>query len=88
MGRQVFGTRMASGNVFANPTASSSAHYPQESNPWVTNVSEHTSPHVMGERQTPVTIRDASQDCQPDSVTRSKKWRWLNQWMISSLRVL
>ena len=42
-----------SGNVFANPTASSSAPYPQESNPWSSNVSEHTSPHVMSESQTP-----------------------------------
>ena len=42
------------GNVFANPTASSSAPYPQESNPWIFNVSEHTSPHVMSESQTPV----------------------------------
>ena len=54
-GRQVFGTRMVfSGNVFANPTASSSAPYPQESNPCVFNVSKHTSPHVMSESQTPV----------------------------------
>ena len=31
MGRRVFGTRMVlSGNVFANPTASSSAPYPQK----------------------------------------------------------
>ena len=43
-----------SGNVFANPTASSSAPYLQESNPWVSNVSEHKSPHVMSESQTPV----------------------------------
>ena len=128
-----------SGNVFANPTASSSAPNPQESNPWISNVSEHTSPHVMSESQTP------AQDCQPkiqsysveetlqrimgqtnndcrfqililtnslhrqnllvgrwDSrlrfvlvhnsirklCTGSKKWRWLNQWMISNLRVL
>ena len=47
-------THGISGNVFANPTASSSAPYPQESNPWVSNVSEHTSPHVMSESQTPV----------------------------------
>ena len=33
--------------------ASSSAPYPQESNDWVSNVSEHTSPHVMSESQTP-----------------------------------
>ena len=43
-----------SGNVFANPTASSSAPFPQESNPWSSNTSEHTSPHVMSESQTPV----------------------------------
>ena len=55
MGRQVFGTRMVciSGNVFANPTASSSAPYPQESNPWGSNVLEHTSPPVMNESPTP-----------------------------------
>ena len=43
-----------SGNVFVNPLASSSAPYPQESNPWISNVSGHTSPHVMSESQTPV----------------------------------
>ena len=49
MRHQVFGTHMVKkGNVSANPTASSSALYPQESNPWISNVSEHTSPHVMG----------------------------------------
>ena len=49
----IWDTRGISGNVFANPTASSSAPYPQESNLWVSNVSEHTSPHVMSESQTP-----------------------------------
>ena len=54
MGRQVFGTRMVHRETFfAKPTASSSAPYPQESNPWVSNASEHTSPHVMSERETP-----------------------------------
>ena len=42
-----------SGNVFANPRASSSAPYPKESNPWISDVSEHTSLHVMSESQTP-----------------------------------
>ena len=28
--------------------------YPQESHPWSFDVSEHTSPHVMSENQTPV----------------------------------
>ena len=50
----IWDTHGISGNVFANPTASFSAPYPQESNPWVSNVSEHTSPHVMSETQTPV----------------------------------
>ena len=49
----VWDTHGKSGNVFANPTASSSAPYPQESNPWVCSVSEHTSPHVMSESQSP-----------------------------------
>ena len=51
-------THGISGNVFVNPTASSSAPCPQESNPWVSNVSEHTLPHVMSERQTPDTALD------------------------------
>ena len=50
----IWDTHGFSGNVFANPTASSSAPYPQESNLWRSNVSEHTSPHVMSESQTPV----------------------------------
>ena len=50
----IWDTHDISGNVFANPTASSSAPYPQESNPWISNVSEYTSPHVMSESQTPV----------------------------------
>ena len=49
----IWDTHGISGNVFANPTASSSAPYPQELNPWSSNVSEHTSPHVMSESQTP-----------------------------------
>ena len=49
----IWDTHGISGNVFVNPTASSSAPYPQESNPWSSNVSEHTSPHVMSESQTP-----------------------------------
>ena len=48
----IWDTHGMSGNVFANPTASSSAPYPQEVNPWNSNISEHTSPHVMSESQT------------------------------------
>ena len=54
-GRQVFGRHMEDRETFfANPVASSSAPYPQELNPWSSNVSVHTSPHVMSESQTPV----------------------------------
>ena len=50
----IWDTHGISGNVFAGPVASSSAPYPQGSDPWIANVSEHTSPHVMSESQTPV----------------------------------
>ena len=49
----IWDTHGISGNVFANPAASSSALYPKELNPWSSNISEHTSPHVMSEDQTP-----------------------------------
>ena len=49
----IWDTHGISGNVFANATASSSAPYLQESNAWISNVSEHTAPHVMSESQTP-----------------------------------
>ena len=39
----IWDTHGTSGNVFVNPTASSSAPYPQGFNPWISNVSEHTS---------------------------------------------
>ena len=35
-------------------SGTSSAPYPQELNPWSSGISEHTSPHVMNESQTPV----------------------------------
>ena len=40
------------------PTASSSSPYPGGFNPWISNVTEHTSPHVTSERQTPETTLD------------------------------
>ena len=59
MSRQIFGTRIVHRETFfVNPTASSSAPYPQGFNPWISNVSEHTSPHVMSESQTPNTTLD------------------------------
>ena len=45
-----------SGHVFASPPASSSSPYPGGFNPWICNVTKHTSPHVTnGERQIPDT---------------------------------
>ena len=65
-----FGTRMVFRETFfANPPASSSAPYPQESNPWSSNLSEHTSPHVMSQSQTPA--RD--QRCQSGPLARNCK---------------
>ena len=55
MGRQVFGTNMVFRETFLQiQPASSSAPYPQESNPWSSNVSEHISPHAIGESPIPV----------------------------------
>ena len=56
-------------NVFVNPTASSSAPYPGGFNPWLSNVTEDTSPHVTGERQTPDTTLDPR--CQPGPAARN-----------------
>ena len=59
MSRQTFGTRMVYRETFfVNPTASSSSRYPGGFNPRISNVSEHTSPHVPSERQTPDTALD------------------------------
>ena len=49
----IWDTHEFSTNVLVNPLTSSSASYSQESNPWSSNVSEHTSAHVMSESQTP-----------------------------------
>ena len=62
----IWDTHGISGNVFANPTASSSAPYPQESNPWISNASEHTLPHVMSENQT--TVQDPRCQSGPSAI--------------------
>ena len=58
--KDIWATHGSSGTVFVNPLASSSTPYPpgQGFNPWISNVSDHTSPHVTGERQTPDTTLD------------------------------
>ena len=42
----IWDTHGISGNVFVNPPASSSSPYPRGFNPWISNVSQHISPHV------------------------------------------
>ena len=58
----IWDTHGISGNVFANPTASSSAPYPQELNPWSSGTEEplHSSTVEKSERQT----QDQDQRCQ------------------------
>ena len=53
---RIWDTHGISGNVFANPAASSSAPYPQELNPWSSHMSEpsHSSPAGKNENQTRV----------------------------------
>ena len=50
----IWDTHGISGNVFANPVASSSALYPQELNPWISRTEEplHSSSAEKSERQT------------------------------------
>ena len=52
----IWDTHGISGNVFANPVASSSALYPQELNLWSSHISEqiHLSQAGKNESQTPV----------------------------------
>ena len=52
----IWDTHGISGNVFANPDASSSAPYPQELHPWSSGISEpiHSSTAEKNDNQTPV----------------------------------
>ena len=63
----IWHTHGISGNVFANPMASSSAPYPQGINSWNSNMSERTSPHVMSESQTPNTALDLRSQSGPST---------------------
>ena len=54
----IWNTQGISGNVFANPAASSSSPHPGGFNPWISNGTQDTSPHVTSERQIPETALD------------------------------
>ena len=63
----IWDTHGMSGNVFANPTAPSSAPYPQELNPWIFNIYQNTHHHMCCVKtKHQFRIRDASQDVQPE----------------------
>ena len=47
----IWDTHGISGNVFANPAASSSAPYPQELNPWSSHMSEPTHSSLAGKNE-------------------------------------
>ena len=65
----IWDTHGITGNVFANPDASSSAPYPQESNPWSSGREEliHSSTVEKSEKQTPV----QDQRCQSGQSAKS-----------------
>ena len=54
----IWNTHGISGNVFVNPPASSSSHCPGGFNPWISNVTEDTSPHLTSETKIPDTALD------------------------------
>ena len=63
----IWDTDDISGNVFANPTASSSAPFPQELNPWSSHISEqiHSSTAEKNENQTPAQDQRCQSGPQP-----------------------
>ena len=58
---------------FANPPASSSSLYPGGFNPWISNATEDTSPHVTSERQNPAGP-SARNSCDPSEGRFSKDY--------------
>ena len=71
----IWNTHGISGNVFVNPPAFSSSLFQGGFNPWISNVTEDTSPHVTSERQIPdTTLNPGFQtDHQPEN--HSTLWR-------------
>ena len=67
----IWNTHGISGNVFVNPPASSSSLYAGGFNPWISNVTKDTSPHVTSERQNPDTTLDP----------RCQSGPWPGEWV-------
>ena len=55
----IWNTHGKSGNVFVNPPASSSSPDPGGFTPWISNVTEDTSPHVTSGRQSGTSARNS-----------------------------
>ena len=70
----IWDTHGISGNVFADPAASSSASCPQELNPWSSHISEqiHSSTAEKNENQTPV--QDQRCQSRPSAQKFSHPW--------------
>ena len=87
----IWDTHGISGNVFANPAASSSAPYPQELNPWSSHMSEpiHSSQADKNENQTPVQdqrCRTVSQKFSHPQCGRLFKELWCSSTTTADLR--
>ena len=65
----IWDTHGKSGNVFANPTASSSARCPQELNPWSSNIIENIHSSPAGKKENQTQIQD--QRCQSGPSARN-----------------
>ena len=70
----VWDSHGVSGNAVVNPTASLSSPYPQGINPWISKVSEHTSPHAMSEHQTPNTTLNPRYQSGPSARKFIQPW--------------
>ena len=81
----IWDTHGMSGNVFANPVASSSAPFPQELNPWSSGVPEQKSrfTHPQWKRvrdKHKIKIRDAGLDSQPKILSSSVEEIFKELW--------
>ena len=65
----IWDTHGFSGNVFAGPVVSSTAPYPQESNPWSSHISEPINSSTADKNENQIPVQD--QRCQPGPSAKS-----------------
>ena len=68
---EIWKTHGKSGNVCANPRASSSSLYPGEFNPWISNVTEDTSQHITNHWWYEMTMTYTATQGEPLKVSRT-----------------